>query len=225
MSKIVIPVYKHSELLDQLFTDLYNHEKSNIESVYVVDDFSQDGGLDLCIEAWSAHLPIVTVRTKENVGFTIASNSGLAVAVLESENPLTPIYLISSDVRITGKFIERTNVLLDDETLVGHKLLSRDTGWNRFEHKIFPYLEGYFLVATAKAWADLDYFDEHYAPYDFEDVDLSTKAISKGYKLIPTNNPNIKHLGGKSIGYSMERSNITMFNKDYFKRKWIDGTK
>ena len=67
----------------------------------------------------------------------------------------------------------------------------------------------------------LNYFDERYVPHDFEDVDLSTTALSLGMELIPLNNPGLQHIGGQSIGYSPAREAITRTNLKKFGDKWI----
>ena len=67
----------------------------------------------------------------------------------------------------------------------------------------------------------MGYFDDRYAVSDFEDVDLSTTAVSLGYNLVPLNNPGLVHLGGKSIGYSPEREARTRINQEKFEEKWI----
>ena len=122
-----------------------------------------------------------------------------------------------------GKFISqiiqhRTQC---QKSLVGGVLYQHDTGWNRFGDKLFPYLEGWLLATTVGGWLDLEYFDEQYAPQIFEDVDISTTAIEKGYKLIPLNSPNLLHIAGQSITYTEERHEQTRINQRKFETKWI----
>lgn len=220
MKKIVIPVHKHWSLLNRLLKDIHTSESDNVDDILVVDDFSQSSEIDETLLYWSDKLPLRYIKNEENLGFTLSSISGLHDVCTKSGVD-DAVFLISSDVEISGKFIDHVASLLKDKVLVGHKLLSGNTGWNHIDGKVFPYLEGYFLACTAYGWTDLGYFDPQYAPWDFEDVDLSTNAIHKGYKLVPSNNPVIKHLGGRSIGYTPERESVTLRNKEYFRRKWL----
>ena len=78
------------------------------------------------------------------------------------------------------------------------------------------------LIAKKEHWEELGYFDERYAPHDFEDVDLSTTALSKGFNLaqiVPETV--VEHIGAQSIGYGDERSELTKKNREKFREKWI----
>jgi len=223
---IVIPIYKNWKLCQNLLVNLMNHEKENIDEVIVVDDCSNDPEVDGGLEFWkeSKTLPVDVLIPEHNGGFTISSNIGLR----HCEKPIATkniTFLISSDVSISGKFIQQTADILFGarRCLVGGKLLFGDTGWNTFDGVTFDYLEGWFLAATSDGWRDLGYFDQNYAPFDYEDIDLSTTAKKKGYKLVPLNNPHLKHLGGGTIGYNPARQTITERNKEYFRKKWLDG--
>lgn len=221
-TSIAIPVYKHWDLCHDLLKGILHNEKENVDEILVVDNYSQDIDVDNGIELWKNLLPIKVVKTEWQSGFTIAANIGIRFC----EKPVASrhiTFLISSDVLIKGKFIQQTaDILLGAKrSLVGNKLLFGDTGWNTFDGKTFKYLEGWFLAATSDHWRDIGYFDENYAPYDFEDIDLSTTAQSKGYKLVPLNNPNIIHLGGGTIGYNPQREAVTKRNREYFREKWM----
>lgn len=211
-------------LTNDFLSDLMR-EKENIDEIIVVDNGSDEetvGGL----EWWrtSSELPVKVKRFDENLGFTMGSNIGLRLATENRQAERRIIFLISNDVQISGKFIQQTADILFDpkRSLVGAKLLTHDTGWNTFDGTVFPYLEGYFIAATVDGWIDLNYFDENYAPFDYEDVDLSATARKKGYKLVPLNNPYIHHVGGGTLGYNPERENITRRNREYFRKKWTE---
>lgn len=219
---IVIPVYKNADLIQNLLKDLHKWEKDSIDEICIVDDASYDAELDGVLEFWMQYWNVFTILENErNLGFTLSSNKGLEEVTNVAEKRI--VFLISSDVRINGRFINQAVGILDSARrhFVGHKLLSGNTGWNMFDGKIFEYLEGYFLAATGDGWIDLGFFDPNYAPNDFEDVDISTNAKNRGYKLVALNNPVINHLGGRSIGYSKEREAITNRNREYFKWKWL----
>lgn len=219
---IVIPVYKNWELCDSVLAGLYKNELSNIDEVVIVDDFSEDVSLNEVFIHWKNLLPLTVIKNAINSGFTISANNGLRYC----DKPIASkhiTFLISSDVTITGKFIERTaDILLGArKSLVGGKLLFGNTGWNEFDGKVFQYLEGWFLACTSDGWRELGYLDENYAPFDYEDIDISTTAKKLGYKLEPLNSPFLKHKGGGSIGYNPAREAITKRNREYFRKKWL----
>lgn len=224
-TSIVIPIYKNWHLCHGLLNDLWKHEKENIDYVIVANDSPEDPEVEGGLSFWkqSNLLPIMEVVVGDGLnGFTANSNRGLK---LFDRAPATKHidFLISSDVSISGKFVEKTADILFGarKCFVGGKLLTFDTGWNTFDGITFQYLEGWFLACTSDGWRELGYFDENYNPYDYEDIDISTTAKRKGYKLTPLNSPFIKHLGAGTIGYNSEREKITFRNREYFKKKWV----
>ena len=82
-------------------------------------------------------------------------------------------------------------------------------------------MEGWLLATTSKGWAELGYFDGRYTPCDFEDVDLSTQAMSMGYDLVALNSPALRHMGGQSSGFNSAREAQTRINQKKFEEKWI----
>jgi GT2 family glycosyltransferase len=218
---IVIPVHHKWSLLSDILNDISKVEK-NVDEFIIANNTPEDGEIKAGLASWADVLPIKTVISGPDSGFTINANNGLRHA----NKPLASrhiTFLISNDVRIRGKFIEKTADVLfgAKKCLVGGKLLQHNTGWNEFDGIVFPYLEGWFLACTSDGWRDLGYFDEAYAPFDAEDMDLSTTALAKGYKLVPLNNPFITHAGGGTIGYNPAREAITRRNIEYFRKKWV----
>jgi GT2 family glycosyltransferase len=222
---IVTLCFNKFELTNRLLTGLQKHESENIDALIVVDNHSTDGtqaGLQQWRLQWGG-VGFEIFTEKKNVGFTIGANDGLGLANTMSGDGNDIIFLISNDVQINGKFVVQAADILSatQNYLVGQKLLSNDTGWNTFDGRVFPYLEGFFLAATARGWRELGFFDSNYAPFDYEDVDLSTNAKKRGYKLTPLNNPAIIHEGAGTLGYTPEREAITRRNQEYFRGKWV----
>jgi len=223
---IIIPHYNRWDLTHARIWELYKHEKENIKYILVIDNGSTDsqtkGGLN-----WWADFRLNTgfdIRAhhiEKNIGFLKACNVGLDY--MKDEEPNTPIVLLSNDVIIRGKFIEQIQSVLEnyDKALIGGVIYIQDTGWNTFEEKTYPYLEGWLLSTTLKNWIELGGgFDTRYAPHIFEDIDLSTTAISLGYELFPLNNINLHHLAGQTITYNPERDELTKINQQKFFEKW-----
>lgn len=225
---VIIPHYNRWDLSHARLWELYKHEKENINYVLLINDSSTDeqtdGGLNWWIDfKLKTGFDFRVIHTEENVGFLRACNIGLTYVKLEEKEADTPVILLSNDVLIRGKFIEQIiDTLSNVKSLMGGVLYTQDTGWNKFGDKVFQYLEGWLLATTWSNWKELGGgFDPIYVPHDYEDIDLSTTALTKGYELVPLNNVNLQHLGGQSIGFSPEREKITNENKKKFEAKWV----
>ena len=212
---VVIPCFNKWHLTHQLLFDLYKN-CSLIEEVIVVDNGSTEKEVQDGLAWWAAAkmLPIETVTLKENVGFLRAANIGLKTAVEDV------VCLISNDVRVKGDIVDVLKKI-PDSLLLGGRWLDWDTGWNTFNGRIFPYLEGWILATTNKTWKELDYFDELFTPNDMEDIDLSTKALSSGIYTAEFTAGLVEHIGAQTISYGTERENITIQNKKKFEEKWL----
>lgn len=213
----VIPTYNSYHLLHQLLYDIYRN-CSPVHEVIIMDNGKDQETTD-GIEWWmmTKMLPIKYERNKENLGFLLNSNKGLKKATGDI------VALVSTDVRIHKDIV---NVLFNipDKTLAGGRIYESSTGWNEFNGRIFPYLEGWLLCTTKDGWKELGYFDEKFCPNDYEDVDISTTALSMGYKLSNLDRGDdgvVSHIGARTIGYGPEREAITLKNKQKFEEKWI----
>lgn len=215
---VVIPTYNHWDLCHSLLFDLYNFNRS-ADEILVIDDGSTDLDYHQGLGWWKSQnlLPLRVLEMEENTGFLRACNAGVRKASGDV------IILISNDVSVKVDIVSIVVNKLNYEpkTIIGGRLLDFDTGWNKFGDRLFPYLEGWLLAFTKDAWKDAGGFDERYIPNDYEDVDISTSWISKGYALYPLNDSKINHLGGKTINFSPEREKITRVNKEKFRMKWI----
>lgn len=218
---VVIPNYNHYHLINELLFSLYKYERENIISILVVDDASTDEEVKTGLTWWKNNgmLPLHVITNKENIGFLRTANIGLRYYLSLSPNDV--LILFGTGTKVTGKFISQAVQQLTQCQLVGGVLYEQDTGWNRFGKQVFPYLEGWLLATTVVGWQDLGYFDERYSPQIFEDVDLSTTAIEKGYKLVPLNSPSLFHTAGQSINYTEERHKQTRINQKKFMEKWV----
>lgn len=219
---IVIPCFDHFDLTGQILMDIYQNCRT-VDEVIVVDDCSKKEETFQGYVFWASQktLPLRIVRLTENVGFLKASNRGLKEATGDI------VALISNDVRIYKNLPEILKPFFEKEPkcLLGGKYYTDTTGWNDFGGRIFPYVEGWALMTTKENWEELGYFDEQFAPWDFEDVDLSTTAISKGYALAQFNpwlGTILEHIGAQSIGYTDERMETTKAHRELFRKKWIE---
>ena len=218
----VIPAYKNYALLHQLLWDIYKKCSTPYEVIVTEDGFDEDTTKGIR-EFWTSHLPIKHFA-HAGMGFLKNSNFGLKQATGDI------VCLISTDVRIykdlvaLGMSLPEVQKRNEGKILLGGRYFSQSTGWNEFDGRVFPYVEGWLLITTKDNWDELGYFDERYAPNDFEDIDLSTNAVTLGYSLAqitPDAGDVVKHIGAQSIPYSPEREAITIKNKEKFRKKWI----
>ena len=209
----VIPTYNHWELTHLLLLDIYNN-CTKVDEVLVVDNGSDDEVQPTNLGWWLKHemLPLRVETLEQNVGFIVASNIGLKQATGDV------VALISNDVRIHND-IGKELAILEEKVLVGGRVYTDTTGWNDFDGLIFPYVEGWILAT--RNWKELDYLDNRFAPNDYEDIDLSTKAVLLGYDLRELPFGMVEHLGAQTIQYGAERQKITETNREKFRSKWI----
>lgn len=218
---VILPFFNGWQFTHRCMKKLYDHIHTPLE-IILVDDCSTDdvaGPMGWWKEQ-SKHR-VICIKTPRNLGFGGSMNLGARRATEDV------LILLSNDVVISGNFLPAVLQNVDEKVLVGNTFRDYDTGWNVLEingkPKMFPYLEGYFLACTKDAWKDLGGFDPLYAPYDAEDMDLSTTALHKGYKLIPLNSRMLSHLSGQTIRkVNPNREEITKRNLKRFVRKWSE---
>lgn len=218
-TSIVILNYDRWALVHQLLMDIYQKcSLELIEEVLVVNNGCKQDESFTGLNWWmgTKMLPIKELRLEENVGFIGGFNAGLKKAKGDI------LIAVSNDVRIHQDVVNWINGCGPKELLfIGGRLLDWNTGWNTFDGRTYPYLEGWLLAAHKDVWKSLNYFDERYCPNDMEDVDISTTAIDLGYSLVPLPEGYATHLGSQTYGYTPEREQITIRNKEKFRKKWI----
>lgn len=213
-TSVVIPQFNGWSMTHSLLFDLYNWCKDISEVLLVDNGSTEKDGRDWWLG--NGMLPLRVERLEENVGFLKAANYGMSKATGDI------LILISNDVSIKENIVEKVKeYCIEGRSIVGGNLLSYDTGWNLFNGKIYPYLEGWLLASWKADWQELGGFDEQFSPNDYEDVDFSTTAISKGYALYGLGSPLVSHAGGATLKYSPERQALTEQNREKFRAKWV----
>ena len=179
-TSVVVLSYNRPQLIHQVLMDLSINAKSAHEIV-VVENGSDDPACKEVIDTWlharNMSVPIIVKYLPENVGFSKAMNKGIFKATGDV------VVALSNDVRINHPdFIEEIERNFDHNhnLLYGGTVYTQNTGWNTFGSLTVPYVEGYCVVASSQMWALLGGFDDAFYPYDFEDVDLSYRAVQLG---------------------------------------------
>ena len=220
----IMPFFNRWELTLQRLNEFRKFLPDDCEIV-LVDDCSTDESVKKGIAFWqksgvSRH-KLLYKRNTENVGFSCSMNNGTKVATGEI------FVFYSNDVIMSGNIVpELDEKFTEKNILVGHQLLWWDTGWNKFtfngKDRIVSYLGGYFIACSREDWKQLEW-DERYAPYDYEDVDLSLQATILGYNLVEVPTPALKHLSGQTISkINPNREEITKRNRIKFIDKWSE---
>lgn len=192
---MVIPNYNGRDLLRKVLPTVLGQGRM-VAEVIVVDDASVDSSACMVRQEF----PSVRVLTrKSNGGFGVAANDGIIASQTDF------VVMLNSDVEVTQGFLQPILPIFDDPTVFAAcpKILTTSMGGiddgaktGRWHHGMFytgqenhvarikPVLftSGCASVYRRTMLDELDGFDEAYAPYYWEDVDLGYRAWKRGWK-------------------------------------------
>lgn len=216
MISVITPVWNRSDLTAQfLYANWLRYQEKDIEFI-IVDNGSSDATRQL-LDHWAevGGGQIVVIRNSKNLGFGPANNQGVKAAMYDK------LLFINNDVEISGDYITPVVLALDErpDTLVGAQFLNFDTGWNKFNGRIIPYLAGWCVGMTKAVFEALGGFDERYVPGDYEDMDLSYTAFKTGYALMSLDLP-LYHRFNQTAQQLPDRRAITERHRRVFAEKW-----
>lgn len=220
---IIVPFYNKWELTHKLMMQLYLNIPDWCE-IYLVDDASTEEGISGGVAWWqkqAARHKIYYLKNEKNGGFGYSMNRGCKAAIKQG---CDAVVLLSNDVEVYNDFASVVKKQLENNptVLIGAELLMNDTGWNRLDCMVVPYANGWFLACTAETWKDIGGFDLRYGLFDYEDIDISLTAMSKGHRIEALEPPaRLHHIGGATI-YSLytDRMERTKKNQQLFIEKW-----
>ncbi len=193
---VVIPNWNGEILLQQNLPKVLaakNNKKNRIKEIIIVDDASTDNSVKLLKKNFSNNIRLF--QHKENRGFAAAVNLGVRMAKTEL------VCLLNSDVIPSENFLVKALPHFHNIKVFGVSLAEEGYG-----PAIGQYLNGYIehndnkdakitsntfwlsggsCVLSRKIWMKLKGFDEElFHPFYWEDVDLSYRAMKRGYKLL-----------------------------------------
>lgn len=214
---VVIANWNGRHLLEQSLPSVLAALREGDE-VIIVDNGSQDDSVDFLLK----HFPSVRlICLPKNYGFSIANNLGVLVA----KNDI--VVLLNNDMQPEADFLEPLLGHFDDPKVfaVGCKLLHPD-GSPDHANRTRLIVSGGFLSITSERDAkrlsqitqpeeqvyaqgggaafdrhkflELGGFDPIFSPAYFEDVDLSLRALQKGWRIIYEPRSIVWHLGAQT---------------------------
>lgn len=191
---VVIPVYKNKQLFLSHLDNHYQYLKPY--EVIVVDDASGEG---LAAELKQKYPEIIVLEHAVNTGFSQTVNDGAAIVHGGY------IFLLNSDVKLLDTSFEKAVDKLErDESLFAVSFSQIEKNGGRvgknvlFFHKgmvghakapnltygLNGWAEGGAAVVRKKYFDELGGFDTLYAPFYWEDIDLSYRAYKRGWRVI-----------------------------------------
>jgi GT2 family glycosyltransferase len=208
-------------------SDIYKFLSGEDIEVILINDASIETDCVTGVAWWQKQVdktfPILYHTNSENVGFGHSMNNGAKIANGEV------LIFYSNDITCSGNFIPELKQLLakNDKVLIGNEVIWFPGGWNEFDiegkHIVIPYANGWFLACTREVWINIGGFDwKTYGKMDFEDVDVSTRAMELGYNIVALDSKKIVHAhqGSTISSLNIDRMAITQKNKVKFFAKW-----
>lgn len=222
-----MPFYGRYELVHKRLQEFWTYiPRDNLEIIVINDASPGDRDYEGNIAWWQKKVDnphkIRYHSNKTNLGFGESMNLGAKHANGDL------LIFFSNDVIINGDFISQINQKFDENNkmLLGGQIIDYPAGWNEFEisdgrNIYITYCNGWFLCSTKTAWEESGGFDKIYYPFDYEDVDVSTRFSEMGYNLIALNSKHLFHVGGATIGsLGINRGKYTEEHRELYIEKW-----
>src|SRR3989338_3307028 len=218
MISVVIPTYKNRS---QLFQNLKHNLKFLIDNeIIVVNDNPEE---HFKKEKFFSDNHIFLLENKKNLGFGRSVNLGVKLA----KNNF--VMLLNDDVKLDNDdFLKALEYFKKDKMLFAVSFAQKEKDGSVVGKNVFYWKRGLFFHAKAadlnfgpNAWAEggaslidkdkslqLGGFDPIYAPFYWEDIDLSYRASQKGYKILFDPNILVQHHHESTIGKNFSKSFI-----------------
>lgn len=209
---IIIPNWNGRKLLEKNLPAVLT---TGVDEIIVVDNGSTDDSLQLIISFKSPKIKVI--KNKTNLGFARAVNQG----VKEAKNEI--VVLLNNDVVPETDFLRPLVKDFQDEKVFAVSLNEPQWSWAKgkwfkgfVEHEVGPKTKNPHLSFWANGgsgafrksiWLKLGGLDEIFAPFYWEDIDLSYRAWKRGYKIIWEPQSVVHHQHKSTIG--------SKFNKKY----------
>lgn len=207
---IVIPNYNGEDLLKKNLPKVLEakkNKKNRIKEIVIVDD----GSIDESVNFLKKNYPEIRLfKHTKNRGFSAAVNTGARA----TKGDL--ILLINNDVIPQKDFLEKALVHFKDKSIFAVSLHERGYGWAKakFEDGILHapgketkkahttfWVNGGSGLFRRDLWMKLGGMDEALlSPFYWEDIDLSYRALKRGYRILWEPKALVDHKHETTIG-------------------------
>lgn len=200
---IVIPNYNGKDLLaknlPKIYGELMSYQSGKTE-IIIVDDASRDGSVSFISNFKLQTSNIKLIVNEKNLGFPPTVNKGVKAASGEI------VVLLNTDICPEEGFLEPLLAHFKDEkvfavgcldkSIEGKKTVLRGRGLGEWKRGFLVHRKGEIdktntlwasggSSAFRKAiWESLGGFNELFAPFYWEDIDISYRALKSGYKVL-----------------------------------------
>jgi GT2 family glycosyltransferase len=204
---IIIPNYNGEEILEKNLSSvlsILSKYKNGEKELIVIDDASRDSSVKIIQQLFErfkdSNITTTLLENKRNVGFSPTVNTGITIARGEI------LILLNTDVIPEDNFIEPLLTHFSDESVFAVGCLERSVegetidlygrGLGKWEHGFLVHRAGdvnekntLWVSCGSGAfrktiWEKLGGLNEVYAPFYWEDIDLSYRALKCGYTVV-----------------------------------------
>lgn len=241
---LLIPVYNNWYLTERCLQSVFRSKDSSKFDVYIVND----GSTDYTLTQLERYPQVKVINTPKNLGFTKACNFAF-----DTLREYKYLYLLNNDTEVQDGFFEFCLALMESNPKAGvvgstthfsdgriqesGAIVWRNALVSSFGRGSIPngiefsfsrkvdYSTGAGILINNVALQAVDFFDEIYAPADFEDTDLAFKMRDAGYEVWVAFNSRIIHFEGMTYGRDVNSGTreTAVVNMEKFRDKWSDA--
>lgn len=217
---IIIPNFNGEDLITKNLPrvlEAKNYKENKIIEVIIVDDASTDNSVKVIKKDFSQ---VRLIKHSKNRGFSCSVNMGVRMA----KGNL--IVLLNTDVIPSKNFLVSALVHFNKENIFAVSLNEKGYSWAKgsfvngfLKHEegkktkkshISLWASGGSSIFRRSVWMKLQGMDEKLlSPFYWEDIDLSYRAIKRGYKILWEPNSLVEH---------KHESTISKLSKSYVQR-------
>lgn len=241
MISVVIPNYNGGDLIKKNLPKVISSLENYDFEIIIVDDGSSDNSASVIEDFKSEHKSLHLIKNEKNKGFSPTINKGINSAKGEH------IILLNNDVYPKNDFLKSAlkdladdNVFavgFKDESIEDGKIVPRGRGvgeWRRgflmhaagsLDKKNNLWASGGSSAFNKTVWDKLGGLNEIYAPFYWEDIDISYRALKAGYKVLFEKDSIVIHEHEKGAirqKYSKEQIKTISF-RNQFIFVWINA--
>ncbi len=216
---IVIASYNTKDLLENCLQSLFEHTKDIEFEVWVVDNNSSDGSIEMVKREFPQ---VKLIENKDNLGFAKANNQAIG------RSNSRYVLLLNSDTTLVDNSLKLMISFLDERLAIGAlgcslirpdgKLQSIGRGsilLGRNKPKAVNWVEGACLMLRREALEEVGYLDENFFFYS-EDMDMCVRIRKGGWKVFSLPQAKVVHYGGGSSKNINSRLTIEGYKSGYY---------